>query len=563
MANSFSQYLDARNNPNMDWGNENDPMEYQQNMPPSYDSLLGNRPSNFKKGGKVRKKNLRTIAETIRAKGREGDTILAHINPQEAQMLYEAGGSGTINPETGLPEFWPKGGFLANPIKAITKGFQNPGRSLLDLATIAATVYGGPVGGAIAGGARAAVLKKPILLEALKGAGYGAAAGAAGNLAGMGLSKLGMEGAGQALQNYGTQNMGSWAGNAYQMGEGVSGLGNTLGLTSKAATSLGSLGGGNSSQQSGIDINNLTKEQFANLSNAELANIAARKQYMDQLVPKTFSEKAMGYLSKPETMMTLGTTGLSMYNNNQMAKEAKADRAENKIDRELNREILKGKVEKSPEEEAGLKKRFQAAMKKTPAEIEENERYLQLLMGKSDSDLLEQALDRTPPRGRFVKQHTPEEFARTGKWFSYYDNPEFKGLPLFKEGGPVMEKTIIEVIKKPRSNHVPMLELFKPQIENLEPHQEQMCGEMNNDEDSIMNYLGGETGGQDDKIPAMLSDGEYIIDASTVSDLGDGNNKAGAKKLDIAIKKIRKHKRGGTLKLPPKAKNITDYFKGN
>ena len=37
--------------------------------------------------------------------GRNGDTQLAHINPQEAQMLKAMGGSGTINPYTGLPEY--------------------------------------------------------------------------------------------------------------------------------------------------------------------------------------------------------------------------------------------------------------------------------------------------------------------------------------------------------------------------------------------------------------------------------------------------------------------------
>jgi hypothetical protein len=37
--------------------------------------------------------------------GRNGDTMLAHINPQEARMLKRVGGSGTINPVTGLPEF--------------------------------------------------------------------------------------------------------------------------------------------------------------------------------------------------------------------------------------------------------------------------------------------------------------------------------------------------------------------------------------------------------------------------------------------------------------------------
>jgi len=37
--------------------------------------------------------------------GRGGDTMLAHINPEEAALLKSRGGSGTINPNTGLPEF--------------------------------------------------------------------------------------------------------------------------------------------------------------------------------------------------------------------------------------------------------------------------------------------------------------------------------------------------------------------------------------------------------------------------------------------------------------------------
>lgn len=47
----------------------------------------------------------KAMAEMLRRMGRRGDTMLAHITPEEAEMLMEAGGSGTINPMTGLPEF--------------------------------------------------------------------------------------------------------------------------------------------------------------------------------------------------------------------------------------------------------------------------------------------------------------------------------------------------------------------------------------------------------------------------------------------------------------------------
>lgn len=43
----------------------------------------------------------------LAAMGRRGDTMLAHINPEEAELLKEHGGSGAINPRTGLPEFAP------------------------------------------------------------------------------------------------------------------------------------------------------------------------------------------------------------------------------------------------------------------------------------------------------------------------------------------------------------------------------------------------------------------------------------------------------------------------
>jgi hypothetical protein len=44
-------------------------------------------------------------AEELRKKGTGEDTILAHINPHEAEMLKLMGGMGKPNPDTGLPEY--------------------------------------------------------------------------------------------------------------------------------------------------------------------------------------------------------------------------------------------------------------------------------------------------------------------------------------------------------------------------------------------------------------------------------------------------------------------------
>ena len=45
------------------------------------------------------------LAQILRKKGRGKDSVLAHITPKEAALLKARGGSGTINPDTGLPEF--------------------------------------------------------------------------------------------------------------------------------------------------------------------------------------------------------------------------------------------------------------------------------------------------------------------------------------------------------------------------------------------------------------------------------------------------------------------------
>ena len=55
--------------------------------------------------------NARALAEQLRQMGRGKDTMLAHITPEEADMLLQAGGSGSINPMTGLPEFQPTGDY--------------------------------------------------------------------------------------------------------------------------------------------------------------------------------------------------------------------------------------------------------------------------------------------------------------------------------------------------------------------------------------------------------------------------------------------------------------------
>jgi hypothetical protein len=124
--------------------------------------------------------------------GRHGDTMLAHITPEEAALLKSRGGSGTINPVTGLPEFFIGKLFksIGNAVKKfaqstigrivlpIALGFFVGPLALQTLGVTAGTVMGTAIQGFV-GGAGAALLRGEGLGDAVKaGAIAGVTAGA-------------------------------------------------------------------------------------------------------------------------------------------------------------------------------------------------------------------------------------------------------------------------------------------------------------------------------------------------------------------------------------------------
>lgn len=93
---------------------------------------------------------LADVASFLAAQGRNGDKMLAHITPEEAEFLKERGGAGTINPVTGLPEFFLKKIFKA--VKSVVKSVTNVVKKVLKspvgriLGTIALATVLGPAG---------------------------------------------------------------------------------------------------------------------------------------------------------------------------------------------------------------------------------------------------------------------------------------------------------------------------------------------------------------------------------------------------------------------------------
>lgn len=77
----------------------------------------------FAEGGLA---SLKPIAKELQGYGRNGDTMLAHITPQEARMLQRMGGSGTINPVTGLREY-----FIGKVVKSIGNAVKSAGKAVV------------------------------------------------------------------------------------------------------------------------------------------------------------------------------------------------------------------------------------------------------------------------------------------------------------------------------------------------------------------------------------------------------------------------------------------------
>ena len=441
----------------------------------------------FKEGGSVGDEDLPKLADLIRRYGRNGDTELAHINPIEAHILKSLGGSGTINPATGLREysFWKK------PWKAIRSVIGGGAGAVIG--NMIAPGIGGIIGGALGQGAQHAARGKSALDGALKGAGMGAALPSFASALGSGIRSIGGTALGSSLSNYGTTNailpalgLGTSGGSSGLFGLGGSNPYVSGGLSSATALSSG-MGGG-------------VPPQYGQYPQMQYPGYP----YVDNRgFLEKFGDNAKDYLTQPGNLLTLGTVA---------AQYAGRDKP------------------KSPEKIAEEERRYRNASRKTIAEIEADEALETAradLQKKQKNKRLEEDIKNMGRINRRVV--SPEEFARTGRWLEYTDE---EGRPLRMKGGG--------------SAHSPYAYLTEEIYSPLSP----------------IGYLSGDSGGQDDLIDARLSDGEYVFDASTVSDLGDGNNAAGARKLDAFRENIRKHKRGGKVMLPPRAKSLESYLRG-
>lgn len=459
----------------------------------------------YKTGGNVasqQKYGLAAAAEELRSRGRGDDTVLAHITPDEAGILKLLGGSGEINPNTGLPEF----GFLkelkklvSNPVdyvernvvSPVVKEVKNVGRQIDDVVNDAI-----PGGWGTVAAITAAVVAPQFLSNvsfapeaaAASAGSAGAGAGAGAGIAAFDYAPIGFNtgvasasaaapAAGIAAFDYAPVGFntgvgGTGAGNAAAIagGDGLAGYDLNYSIpgaspaTSAAApvgiasttlpgTSAGATGAGPS-----------TAGSFANLASAAAKAMAP-----------TSTQQAIN-------MALLGTTG---YGAVTAAKETKEQR-----------------------------------------ELAERELARQAAKKAADIRNAELVMERNPYRfGRL----TAADVRRYGI-----------GMPKGYEPPPTVQVASGGRIDSSFDDE-PGYDYASGGISSLPPRY--LRGGGDGMSDSIPARIGG-------KQEARLADGEFVIPADVVSHLGNGSSNAGAKKLYAMMDRIRKARTGKTRQAP-------------
>ena len=433
--------------------------------------------------------------KSLAQQGRYGDTMLAHINPQEAGILKALGGSGTINPSTGLPEYW-------NPVKAITKPLgkalsafddailqpitggiqdvvQEVAKATGPVGQIAATYLSGPYAPLVAGlygglaGEDGFNFKRGLMSGALA---YGAQ-----NLA-EGLSDAGGGAPPVPDPTSASASLLSSAPETYSLGSGAANFGinpSAIGETGLNATS-GVPGG---------------------IAPASVGSYAPPTSFMDQI--GSGASKAIDAVTSPSTYKDIGSNI--------------ADKTTSIPDKLAN--LSKG-VSKlasgNPEAIANFKSVASLQNTALPmymgatgvAAIDEAEK----IKKQQEQELAEYnaRVNRGVASATDAMRSNPYDFAAGGDVNSGTDNTADSGLGNLRAG----------------------LHLAKG---GMPPRF--LSGGGDGMSDSIKATINGNQ-------PARLADGEFVIPADVVSHLGNGSSKAGAKQLYSMMDKVRSARTG-------------------
>jgi hypothetical protein len=492
----------------------------------------------------------------LAAMGRHGDTMLAHINPREAEMLQRMGGSGTINPRTGLPEYkFSLKKFLAIALP-IALDFIVPGAgtaigSAMGFSGTAATM----IGGAVIGGGTAALTGG----DPLKGALLGGLGGGAGDYLGSAAnSSLGLN-LGTAGQNVlGNALVGGAAGMA--SGQGFLKGAATGALGTYAGQQLGNLTGNNAIAAGGRQFGNMLtagydpKSAIIGGGLAGLSTAMAKPAESSRLGLKP-SDAVLEGLKMPKTSdysysgVPEAGVGTTDFMTGKIGYKGPADFA---VDYSLTNPAPPVATQGYGGQDmgAGLNAPAQSPLGQFKTGAQTGSSPLTMKNALIGATLLGSLSSAPPDVKQAVSTMSPaqkEYFNRPSiqwDWNRMQQDANNAGLGLSQ----YMAQAWPQITGGAYNMTV-----------------QRPAGLARGGALSQIAYMArGSGSGRDDTIDAKLSDGEYVMDAETVALLGDGSTKAGAERLDAMREQLRKQK-GRQLakgKFSPNAKSPLAYLKG-
>lgn len=514
-------------------------------------------------------------ARRLAAQGRGGDTELAHVNRREAEMLRRAGGSGGINPATGLREYKFKWGKILAAAAPIVLTLVAPGIGTaiggaisgslgLGLGAIGQGILGGAVlgagssllgggnpltgavGGALGGGLGGEIGSlipglsgtgfENIVGTSLVGAGTAAATGrnpfsgalrgalgaAAGDLSGKAANELGF---GPGATSEGLQRGIGAAGKGF-------GIGLATGMDPKAAAIAGGLSGlaAGVVKPSQAVVQNMQGEiplaQPVTQPDGTLAPAPGSAGMMPDGRPGTYlANESTGFIElRPNP-------GTFQYNSQTRAMEFKPEQPG--IMQSIRSAIGLGGGAPTTTTGAQGGQGGLGGLLSNPAALLAGVAALSSL--RSAPAQAQQAVATLPPN----QQEYFNRPNQTWDWNRMQRDASASGMGLSQ-----------------------YMATNWPRITSGQYNTQAMAqgGALS----AVARFARGAGTGRSDEIDAKLSDGEYVIDAETVAMLGDGSSKAGAQRLDKMREEIRSHK-GKALakgKFSPDAKSPLSYLKG-
>jgi len=525
-------------------------------------------PMGFAQGGIA---SLNPLADAIAKQGRYGDTTLAHVSPREIEMLKQMGGSGTINPVTGMPEFFIKKIFKGakNALKKVGQAVKKFASSSVGkivttmalaffLGPAAATAMGvsstagvaavsgfvGSAGSTALGGGN---LKESLRAGALGGLTAGAGAGLMGGAqafqAGSYTGPTTVGGqftkakefftgapaeAAQPLADMGTAPAAGTGVRTFGLGEqaapiartpmGIEGL--TVDMGPNAAPFSAQVAPFKTVGFQGDGVTPLTQSQFDRAIQAPTRSSASPVAAAQRSAPAS-NLPGTGVL-KPEFMGS-DTSSVTAQN---MAGGAQGNAPRSLVQKGLDR-ILPGRIEAAGKEAA--EKAFTDTLARTGSETLAQKAYDAAMPGmlRQFGPIAATGLGIMALGGGFKEEETapPEGF-----------EDFMSGIPLQKEEDRLRYGGV---------NTTAFGNLFNPySYTPPAPRAAAKGGSMDKEFPRKTGPINGPGTGTSDDIPAMLSDGEFVFTAKAVRGMGNGSRRAGAKKMYALMRKLEGRSNG-------------------